>query len=522
MYFYTDNSVKVIPIIMPARNIVIVGAGIGGLAAALLLACAGHDVTVCEAAASPGGKLRQIAHGAARIDAGPTVFTMRPVFEEIFAAAGTTLDAELGPRKLDILARHFWDRAVLDLPADPAAAQAAIGGFAGPGAAVLYQKFRARAARIFNTLDATFMQVPQPGLAGLIRNAGLRHGPALLGISPFASLWDELGKYFPDLRLRQLFARYATYSGASPFAAPATLMLIAHAESQGVWRLPGGMHSLARALARLAAARGAVLRYNAPVAEILVADGRASGVRLADGTTLAAGAVLANVELAALAAGRFGAAAAAALRPAARDAARSLSALTWAITGSAAGAALAHHNVFFSADYAAEFAAIGRGRLPPDPTVYLCAQDNENFLCLVNAPADGDAEQISEQGAQVCFQRAMAKLAASGVTLRPRQVTRTGPAQFETLFPASGGALYGRALSGWRDPFRRPGSASRLPGLYLAGGGVHPGPGLPMAARSGQLAARRIIADLASTARSPRAAMPGGMSMPSAMTANMR
>ncbi len=480
------------------------------------------DVTVCEAAPTPGGKLRQVAHGAARIDAGPTVFTMRPVFEEVFVAAGTTLETELGLQKLDVLARHFWGSATLDLPADPVAARAEIGMFAGPRAATLYEAFCERAARIFATLDATFMQVPQPGLAGLIRNAGMRHGPALLGISPFASLWDELGKYFPDPRLRQLFARYATYSGASPFAAPATLMLIAHAESQGVWRLTGGMHGLAQALARLAAARGAVFRYGAPVVEILAADGHACGVRLADGTTLAATAVLANVELAALAAGRFGAAAAAALRPVVADATRSLSALTWAITGTAAGAKLAHHNVFFSGDYAAEFAAIARGALPPDPTVYLCAQDKENFLCLVNAPANGDDKPASEQGVEACFKRVMAKLAASGVTLQPRQVTLTGPAEFETLFPASGGALYGRGLRGWRDPFRRPGPASRLPGLYLAGGGVHPGPGLPMAARSGQLAARRIIADLGLTARYRQADMPGGMSMPSAMTANMR
>jgi 1-hydroxycarotenoid 3,4-desaturase len=507
---------------MPEQKIVIIGAGVGGLVAALLLACAGLSVTVLEAAAAPGGKVRQVAHGAARIDAGPTVLTMLPVFEEAFQAAGTTLDAEVGLQKLDILARHFWDGAELDLPADQAAAVAAIGAFSGPRQAALYQAFCRRAAQIFTTLDETFMQVPQPGLAGLIRNAGVRHGPALLGISPFATLWGALGKYFPDPRLRQLFARYATYSGASPFAAPATLMLIVHAEAQGVWRLSGGMHSLAQALARLAAARGAVFHYDARAVEILATDGKASGVRIADGTVFPADAVLANADLAALADGRFGDVAAAAVRPAMQGCKRSLSALTWAITGQATGRVLAHHNVFFAADYAAEFAAIRRGELPLDPTVYLCAQGEGKFLCLVNAPARGDDEKFLQKGAEACFQGVLAKLARSGVVLRPAQITMTGPAQFETLFPASGGALYGRALRGWRDPFRRPGAASRLLGLYLAGGGVHPGPGLPMAARSGQLAARRILADLGLSARWRPADTPGGMSTPSATMANMR
>ena len=189
-------------------RIAIIGSGIGGLVAALLLAAAGREVVLCEAAIAPGGKLRQMVVDGVAIDAGPTVFTMRPVFEAIFAQARLNFNHEVSLAPLDCLARHYWeDGARLDLFSDTARNVAAVAAFAGAAAARGYEEFAARSQKIFQTLDTSFMQIPQPGLGGLMRRAG----PGLLGISPFASLWGELGKYFKDARLRQLFARYATY-----------------------------------------------------------------------------------------------------------------------------------------------------------------------------------------------------------------------------------------------------------------------------------------------------------------------
>ncbi|TGD98735.1 1-hydroxycarotenoid 3,4-desaturase CrtD [Methylobacterium nonmethylotrophicum] len=493
---------------MPDERVVVIGAGIGGLVAALKLAASGLPVTLVEKGAHPGGKMRRVAAGPRAVEAGPTVFTMRWVFEEIFSECGADLGARVALTPAEILARHAWGGAErLDLFADPARSEAAIADFAGPREAEGFRRFRARAGEIYRTLEGPFIRGQRPSPVDL----ALRVGPFGMGdlwrIQPFATLWTALCEHFRDPRLRQLFGRYATYCGSSPFAAPATLMLVAHVELEGVWTVGGGLSRLAAAVADLAAERGADLRYGAGAREIVVEGGRVTGVTLADGERLPATRVVANTDAAALADGLLGSGAARAVEPVPAGE-RSLSAVTFAVAGRPAGFPLVRHNVFFSGDYAAEFADITRhGRLPRDPTVYVCAQDRgddgepsespEALLCLVNAPARGAAlppEEIAR-----CHDTMSRRLSACGLTISEAARTTTAPAEFDALFPATGGALYGRASHGWMASFRRPGARTRLPGLYLAGGSVHPGPGVPMAAQSGRLAAASILRDLGST-----------------------
>lgn len=509
---------------MRDRRVVIIGAGVGGLVAALLLAHRGCAVTLVEKESAPGGKMRELMVGGARIDGGPTVLTMRWIFEEIFAEVETTLDAHLTLHRADILARHAWSETErLDLFADIERSADAIGTFAGARDAAGYRAFTQRSRKMFETLDKPFIRSQRPRLDQLVSSFGLFGLKDLSRISPFTTLWKALGEHFRDPRLLQLFGRYATYCGSSPFMAPATLMLVAHVEQDGVWFVEGGMHRLARSLAALAAAKGAALRFGTAVREITVAQGRASGVILADGTTIAADAVIANADAAALTAALFGTGVAhAAPRIAAKD--RSLSAVTFALHAAAQGFPLERHNVFFSSHYKAEFDAIFRqGAIPFDPTVYVCAQDRgggetlagrERLLCLVNAPASGDSKSLSQAELTQCETRMSALLARCGLTIeRNTAQVVTDPTSFNQLFPATGGALYGPASHGWQASFHRAGSRSKMPGLYLAGGSVHPGPGVPMAAMSGRLAAAAVLADRALTRRSYPAAMPGGMSM---------
>ena len=501
----------------------IVGAGIAGLTAAVDLARQGIAVTVLERAAAPGGKMRELETAGVALDAGPTVFTMRWVFDALFADAGSTLAEHVALTKADILARHAWsDTERLDLFADPARTEAAIGDFAGAEEARGYRAFREESARIYRTLEHTFITAPRPTALSLMGSVARQGVGGLWSIRPFDTMWAALGRHFRDPRLRQLFGRYATYCGSSPFLAPATLMLVAHVEQEGVWLVEGGMHRLAAALAGLATQHGATIRYGAEVAEIVTGSGRATGVRLASGEFVAAATVVVNADASALASGLLGASVRHAVP--APTGVRSLSAVTWAMQAETDGFPLSRHTVFFSRDYPAEFDAIARGALPGEPTVYVCAQDRddsgtvqagpERLLVLVNAPAVGDTRPFPESEIAACADRTFSLLQRCGLRLRPTAPpVVTTPAGFNQLFPATGGALYGQATHGPMASFARPGSRTAVPGLYLAGGSVHPGAGVPMAALSGRLAASRVMADLGSTRRSRPAAMRGGMSM---------
>ncbi|MDX2224747.1 MAG: phytoene desaturase family protein [Rhodospirillaceae bacterium] len=492
---------------MSRDRVIVVGAGIGGLACAADLAARGRDVVVLERAMGTGGKLRQVQVAGRDIDSGPTVFTMRWVFERLFADAGADFAQAVPTTPLDILARHAWsERERFDLHADAARTGDAVAEFSGVAERDRFIAFCAEARSIYQTLRDTFLTAKRPGPIGLARRIGLVNLDALFGLRPFETLWSALGRHFADPRLRQLFGRYSTYVGSSPFAAPATLMLIAHVEQDGVWSVDGGMSALAGAVQNLAQRHGASVRTGVDVCEVIVHRGRAAGVVLAGGERIDADAVVFNGDPNALASGALGLAVRHATPPT-PSARRSLSAITWSAVAATAGFPLVRHNVFFGGDYRTEFDDLARGRLPGDPTVYVCAQDRapgtaapddrERLLVLVNAAATGDAGDIDAGDVDRCEARTFERLERCGLAVRRTDwsVARTTPAQFHRLFPATGGALYGRASHGWTASFRRPGSTTAIPGLYLAGGATHPGAGVPMAALSGRLAAARLCAD---------------------------
>ena len=512
----------------PRHRVVVVGAGIGGLVSALVLAHRGLAVTVVEAAPTPGGKMRQIMVDGAAIDSGPTVFTMRWVLDQMLQEMGTSLAELLVLEPIGILARHAWrgTDGQLDIFADPQRSADAIAAFSSPGEGRRFLEFCKQTRALYQTLEGPYIRSQRPTLPSMARDLGPRGLGLLAGLGPFATLWGALSRHFHDPRLQQLFGRYATYCGSSPWSAPATLMLVAQVEQDGVWSVRGGMHAVARALEKLATSKGVQFRYNTACREILLLGGRARGVRLAGGESIASDSVVFNGDASALGSGLLGSGAQHAVAPVpVRQ--RSLSALTWSMHARASGFALVRHNVFFDTDYASEFDDIfRRRRLPGRGTVYVCAQDrnddaidpgrHERLLCLVNAPAVGDTHPFDALETQACETRSLALLRQCGLTLQaqPHQVALTTPRDFHQMFPGTGGALYGRSTHGWMSAFARPASTCRVPGLYLAGGSVHPGPGVPMAAMSGRLAAATLMANLDSTSRSRRVVISGGMSTP--------
>lgn len=503
-------------------EVVVIGAGMGGLAAAIRLAAAGCAVTLVEAQTYPGGKMRALGSAVGPVDAGPTVLTLRPVFEDLFSLAGERLADHLTLLPQPILARHWWpDGSRLDLTGNRETDAQAIAAFANPREAVAFRRFDALAQGLYDAFDGPVMRAAQPQVLPILRAVAARPDlwPAL---RPGQSLAGLLSRRFRDPRLAQLFARYATYVGGRPDHSPAVLALIWRAEAAGVWAVAGGMHRLAEALAALAGRLGVRLRYGTRARRIVRQGGRVSGVQIETGETLACAACVHAGDPAALTGGLLGEGLETALPPSATRP-RSLSAWVWSFAATPQGplaADLIHHNVFFPTDTAREFGPIGAGNMPETPTLYLCAEDRaagpppqgpERFEIIVNAPADR-ADQPEDFDR--CQARTFQTLRRMGLSFSPEpdRAALTTPAMLERLFPGSGGAIYGRSPEGSCAAFARPPARSRVPGLYLAGGGAHPGAGVPMAALSGQHAAQAVVADLTSRSGSTRTAMPGGTS----------
>lgn len=488
------------------HRVVIIGGGIAGLSACLELAHQGLDVTLIDQGAEVGGKIRQLQSQELGIDSGPTVFTMRWVFEELFKACDESFDQHIKSTPLPILARHFWGNDQLDLFSDPDLSAQAISDFSNKKQAELFLKFCQTTKNVYESLESSYICAKRPSLTSMLSGLGLKGSKTLMGIGPFKNLWDALEHYFPDPRLRQLFARYATYCGSSPFLAPATLMLIAHVELQGVWSVDGGMIQIPKKIAELASLRGAKLIQSESVEKIIITNRHATGITLSDKSFIPADSIIFNGDVSALYDGLLGDSVKTSISKSSTG--RSLSAITWSVSTPANKLPLTRHNVFFDKDYVNEFKDIFHLQTyPKTPTVYLCAQDRlnqeipsglERMLLLVNAPAIGDIHPKFSEISR-CQDQVQALLSKSGLTLdlsSPATI-RTTPTDFHQRFPATGGALYGMATHGWMSSFNRPSSQSTIPNLYLAGGSVHPGPGVPMATLSGRMAAATLMERLA-------------------------
>ena len=469
-------------------SIVVIGAGVGGLTAAIRLARAGHRVTVFEQSTVVGGKLatEEVATeaGVFRFDTGPSLLTLPQVFTEV----------DLAPVPLDPVVRHrFPDGTVLDSCADPVAFAGRLRSALGAQAAGDWQRLWHRAERVWraswkHVLTST---VDSPaalaGLAWRLRD--------LAAIGPGRTLRGLGRRTLRDPRLRMLLDRYATYAGADPRRAPAALVAIPYAElAFGGWYLPGGLGTLAGALAARCAELSVTVHTGARVAAIEAAGGAVDGVRLAGGGRVPADVVVANADARHVYRD---------LLPTPRRLARlgppGLAGflLLLGLRGRTPG--LAHHTVLFPADYDAEFDAVFGGRVATDPAVYVTAPDDpamrpdgyEAWTVLVNAPVQGSTVDWTEPGAADRYaERILGVLAGRGLDVRDRIVlrrTRT-PADLAESAGAPGGSIHGSAT----HRLLRPANRGPIRGLYLVGGSVHPGGGLPMVTLSGQIVADRI------------------------------
>ena len=474
-------------------KVVVVGAGVGGVAAAVRLAAAGHGVTVLEQAAAPGGKAGRLVldtpAGAYRFDTGPSLLTMPWVLHDLFAQTGAPAgEAGVELVRVEPITRYrFADGSSFAMSADLPAASEALEAWS-PGASADWTRFLGVCAAMWRASEP-FLTGPAPWPPDLRRRGGAPPDPRdLLRVRPWQTLRDLARATVRDPRLRMVVERFATYAGADPRRAPAALALAGYVEHAfGAWHVRGGLYSIVEALTGRLAALGGDLRLDTRAVAIERTGGHATGVLTATGSIPSDAVVWDGDALAldrVLRRGRQR-----------RTAERSLSGLALMLALEGRTDDLVHHEIRFPAGYDAEFDDLFTARRPVrDPTLYVstsCATDpgeaprtGENAFVLANSPAGVPADWEAETD------RIVARLG-----LQPRVLARAvrSPADLERETGAVDGAIYGAAPHGRLGTLRRPGHRVRgVRNLMRTGGTAHPGGGLPLVMLGGALVAREL------------------------------
>lgn len=486
-------------------RVVVVGAGAGGLSAAMRLASHGHQVTLCEAAEHLGGKVARYERDGYVFDTGPSLLTLPAVYRELFNSTGGSFDESVDLQPLDIAFGYHWaDGSTASVPGvDPGRIASSLGEALGGRAESDWRALIERAGRIWQITRRPFLESPLEGPATLLRLA--RDPAQVRTVAPWSSL-RKLGRsYLQDPRLVTLLDRYATYTGSDPRAAPAALATVPYVEQAfGAWHLGGGISTLADALARRSREVGVDIRTQTDVRSITTDGSGVRSVTVASGETIETDIVVANADASHLYRDLIDDRRARSSRRRLTRATPSLSGfvILLAVNGRTEG--IRHHNVWFPSNYDAEFDDIFARDARPvrDPTIYACVpddplmrpdDDHESWFLLINAPRHGrgpgcidwDRPGLATEYAD----HVLATLAHRGVDLRGRvqwREVRT-PLDLQRATRAPGGSIYGSSSNGARAAFLRPANISPIPGLYLVGGSAHPGGGLPLVGLSAQI-----------------------------------
>ena len=486
-----------------AEHVVVVGGGLGGLAAAIRCAVAGRPTTLIEARPNVGGKLNIVRDQGFVWDIGPSLLTMPWVLDDLLRVAGSSLAAELDVVALPSACRYMWaDGTRFDAMASLPALIQSIAAI-NPRDVGNFMRFMQYSQQLWDLSANQFLYTPMTGWQSLLDWRVLRDGWRLDGLR---TMDVAVRSFFESPQLQQVMNRFATYNGSSPYRTPATFNLIAWAEfGFGAFYPRGGLYRIAEVLQATAARVGVDIRTATTVTGIHHQHGRVCGVTTSTGETIATQRVISNVDPQVTLAKLLDGGAGRAQRLARRELSTSGFVVLWGLRERYAQ--IDHHTICFSPDYRAEFADTDAGRLHATPTIYLnhtvgydfdhAPVGGQNIFALVNVPAT--------RGSQIDWPN----VAAGYADQMARQLeTRFGLAGFRQnivvqhiltphdlaqRYNAPGGSIYGLASNSALSAFMRPPQRDpQIAGLYYCGGGTHPGGGIPLALLSGKHAAQLV------------------------------
>ena len=490
------------------RRVIVIGAGLGGLSAAISLASEGFSVDLVEKNDKVGGKLNILTKNGFTFDLGPSILTMPQIFDELFKRAGRNREDYVRFEKVEPHWRNFFeDGTVIDLTPDPEAMNKELEKI-GPHAAAEFARFMAYSKHLTLETEAGYFAKGLDTFWELIRF----YGPirSLLSFDVFRSMDQGVRRFISDPKLADILNYFIKYVGSSPYQSPALMNLLPYIQFEyGLWYVHGGMYGLAQAMEKLALELGVKLHLNAEVCEIRQESRRATAVCLADGQTLAADIVVSNMEVI----------------PAMKKLLKApenelnkmrrfqptCSGLVLHLGVDRLYPQLAHHNFFYSEQPRKHFDAIFKSHtLSDDPTIYLVAPcktdpkqappDCEIIKVLPHIPCLDANKPITPEDYLAFRDRVLTKLERMGLTgLRRHIVTEEywTPHDIEARYYSNQGSIYGVVADRFLNlGFKAPQRSSQLSNLYFVGGSVNPGGGMPMVTLSGQLVRDKILDDL--------------------------
>lgn len=482
---------------------IIIGSGIAGIASAIRLRAKGFEVEVFEANKYAGGKLSQVEGNRYRFDAGPSLFTMPSLVEELFDLAGEKPEQFFEYIRLNEVCRYFWeDKTELTAWADiPKFAQEIEEKLHVPKEKII--NFLAKSGRNYDILDKLFLQKSLHKLSTWVGKDALKGYLNIPNLGLFGTMNETNEKYFANKKATQLFNRYATYNGSDPYQTPATLNIIPHLEYNiGAFFPKKGMVDITDSLVQLAERMGVSFHFGKKIEEVIVENAQIKGVKLKNGEEINADLVVSNMDITATYRK---------LLPNEKHPETLLNQLKstsgivfyWGVKKEFKQLGL--HNIFFSDDYKTEFETMFKQKsISNDPTVYINISSKykpddapkgcENWFVLINAPAnEGQNWEELIQKTKENVLRKLSNIMGENIAQLIDYEQVLDPRSIESKTSSVQGALYGNSSNNKYAAFLRHANfSSKIKNLYFVGGSVHPGGGIPLALSSAKIMSEMV------------------------------